>query len=104
MAFWATILTAPLAIPYWQIPDFKQSILLISIALLTIISHYCLAWALKLGDIGAIEPTTFMRLVWGVVLGFFLFDDVPDFFTIFGGLIVFGSIIYIARRERQEGN
>ena len=102
MAFWATILTAPLAIPYWQIPDFKQSILIISIALLTIVSHYSLAWALKLGDIGAIEPTTFMRLVWGVILGLFLFDDTPDFFTIFGGLIVFCSIIYIARRERKE--
>ena len=103
MAFWATILTAPLAIPYWQIPDFKQSILIVSIALLTIVSHYSLAWALKLGDIGAIEPTTFMRLVWGVILGLFLFDDAPDFFTIFGGLIVFCSIIYIARRERKEG-
>ena len=46
MAFWATILTAPLAIPYWQIPDFKQSILIISIALLTIVSHYSLALSL----------------------------------------------------------
>ena len=79
-----------------------QIFLLVSIALLTIVTHYSLAWALKLGDIGAIEPTIFMRLVWGVILGYFLFQDTPDFFTIFGGLIVFGSIIYIARRERQE--
>ena len=104
MAFWATVLTAPLAVLYWKIPDLMQFILIVSIALLTIMSHYSLAWALKLGDIGAIEPTTFMRLVWGVILGYFIFHDIPDFFTIFGGLIVFSSIIYIARRERQEGN
>ena len=102
MAFWATVLTAPLAVLYWKIPDLLQLFLLVSIALLTIVTHYSLAWALKLGDIGAIEPTIFMRLVWGVILGYFLFQDIPDFFTIFGGLIVFGSIIYIARRERQE--
>ena len=103
MSFWATIFTAPLAVIYWQIPDFVQSLLLISIALLTILSHYSMAWALKLGDIGAIEPTTFMRLIWGAIFGFFLFGDVPDLFTVIGGLIVFGSIIYIARQERQEG-
>ena len=45
----------------------------------------------------------FIRLVSYMILGFFLFDDAPEFFTIFGGLIVFGSIIYIARRERKEG-
>ena len=102
MAFWATVLTAPLAVLYWKIPDLLQLFLLVSIALLTIVTHYSLAWALKLGDIGAIEPTIFMRLVWGVILGYFLFQDIPEFFTTFGGLIVFGSIIYIARRERQE--
>jgi drug/metabolite transporter (DMT)-like permease len=104
MAFWATVLTTPLAVLYWKIPDLMQIFLLVSIALLTIVTHYSLAWALKLGDIGAIEPTIFMRLVWGVILGYFLFQDIPDFFTIFGGLIVFASIIYIARRERQEDN
>ena len=104
MAFWATVLTTPLAVLYWKMPDLLQLLLLVSIALLTIVTHYSLAWALKLGDIGAIEPTIFMRLVWGVILGYFLFQDIPDFFTIFGGLIVFGSIIYIARRERQEDN
>ena len=103
MSFWATILTLPLAVLYWQIPNFTQTLMLISLALITIITHYTMTWALKLGDIGAIEPTTFMRLIWGAIFGFFIFEEVPDLFTILGGLVVFGSIIYIARRERKEG-
>ncbi|MEE2745848.1 MAG: DMT family transporter [Pseudomonadota bacterium] len=103
MSFWATIFTIPLAFIYWQVPTLTQSFLLISIALVTIISHYTMTWALKLGDIGAIEPTTFMRLIWGAIIGFFIFNDLPDVFTICGGLVVFISIIYTARRERKEG-
>jgi len=103
MAIWATLLTAPLAIPIWQMPDLKQWLLLLAIAILTIISHYTLAWALRLGDIGAIEPTTFTRLIWGALFGFMLFGDVPDVLTVVGGVIVFASIVYIARRERREG-
>tara|TARA_B100001758_G_C18198561_1_gene498547 strand:- start:550 stop:744 length:195 start_codon:yes stop_codon:yes gene_type:complete len=62
-----------------------------------------MTWALKLGDIGAVEPTTFMRLIWGAIIGFFIFEDIPDLLTICGGLIVFITIIYSARRERREG-
>ena len=103
MSFWTTIFTLPLAFLYWQHPTLVQSVWLVAIALVTIISHYTMTWALKLGDIGAVEPTTFMRLIWGAIIGFFIFEDIPDLLTICGGLIVFITIIYSARRERREG-
>ena len=103
MAVWATILLSPVAALNWGMPTLTQSVLLVSIALLTIVSHYSLAWALRLGDIGAIEPTVFTRLIWGALFGFMLFGAIPDVFTIVGGLIVFCSVVYIARRERREG-
>ena len=103
MSFWTTIFTLPLAFLYWQHPTLIQSLWLVAIALVTIVSHYTMTWALKLGDIGAVEPTTFMRLIWGAIIGFFIFEDTPDLLTICGGLIVFITIIYSARRERREG-
>lgn len=103
MAIWATILLSPVAAFNWEIPNLTQALLLLSIALLTIVSHYSLAWALRLGDIGAIEPTVFTRLIWGALFGFMLFGATPDLLTVVGGLIVFCSVVYIARRERHEG-
>ena len=103
MAIWATILLSPVAAFNWEIPNLTQALLLLSIALLTIVSHYSLAWALRLGDIGAIEPTVFTRLIWGALFGFMLFGATPDLLTVVGGLIVFCSVVYIARRERREG-
>jgi len=103
MAFWATVMLLPFMIPVWEMPNGEQWLWLIAISVLTIISHFCLAWALRLADIGAVEPTTFMRLIWGALLGFVFFNEIPDPFTVVGGVIVVASVIYIARRERQEG-
>ncbi len=103
MAFWASVMLLPFMIPVWEMPNGEQWLWLIAISALTIVSHFCLAWALRLADIGAVEPTTFMRLIWGALLGFIFFDEIPDPFTVIGGVIVVASVIYIARRERQEG-
>ena len=40
MSFWTTIFTLPLAFLYWQHPTLVQSLWLVAIALVTIISHY----------------------------------------------------------------
>ena len=102
-AIWPTILTLPLAVFAWSMPNMIQFAWLVVLALLTIVSHYSLAWALRLADVGAVEPTTFTRLIWGSLLGYLFFDELPHLFTILGGIIVLGSIIYIAQRERREG-
>ncbi len=100
---WASILTLPLAVYFWSTPNFAQICWLVGLAILTILSHYSMAWALRVADIVAVEPTTFMRLIWASLLGFIFFGEVPQLPTILGGLIVLGSIIYIARRERRDG-
>lgn len=102
-ALWASLLSLPAALYMWTTPTPAQGFWLLVLAALTVLSHYTLAWALRLADVGAVEPTTFMRLVWAAMLGFIFFGEVPNLFTIAGGLVVLGSIIYIARRERQDG-
>jgi drug/metabolite transporter (DMT)-like permease len=55
--------------------------------------------ALTLADISALEPINFTRLVWGALLGFLFFDEVPTIWVWVGGLIIVASTSYIARRE-----
>jgi len=37
------------------------------------------------------------------MLGYIFFNETPHAFTILGSMVVLGSIIYIARRERRDG-
>ena len=102
-AIWASVFSLPAALLVWTLPTPAQGFWILAISVFAILSHYSLAWALRLADIGAVEPTVFMRLVWGAILGYIFFNETPHAFTILGSVIVLGSIIYIAQRERRDG-
>jgi drug/metabolite transporter (DMT)-like permease len=101
-ALWVAIIAFPVALFYWQTPNWEQSIWIIALSIVTIMNHFSITWAIKLADIGVIEPISFTRLIWAALVGYFLFGDVPNTFTLIGGAIVLASVVYIARRERQE--
>jgi len=57
---------------------------------------------MKLGDINVVMPIDFFRLIWIAILAWFLFAEIPDFFTWIGGSMIFASATYIAMRERKK--
>lgn len=59
------------------------------------------AQALKLADANVIMLLDFLQLILAALLGFTLFDELPDQFTLIGGLMTFGSTAYIAWKERH---
>jgi drug/metabolite transporter (DMT)-like permease len=65
-------------------------------------NHFAITWAIKLADIGLIEPITFTRLIWAAIVGHVIFGDQPNVYTLVGGSIVLASVVFIARYERQE--
>jgi len=55
--------------------------------------------ALKLGDVSALTPISFMQLPVVAVFGWWLFGERLDHWTIAGAAIIFGANAYIAHRE-----
>lgn len=55
--------------------------------------------ALKLGEVSALTPISFTQLPLVVVMGWLLFGETLDRWTVFGALIILGSNAYIAHRE-----
>ena len=100
-AVWTAVLAFPVALFFWAIPNWEQTAWLIALSIVTILNHYCMTWAVKLADIGIIEPISFTRLIWAAIVGYLIFSDVPNVFTIVGGAVVMASVVYIAHRERQ---
>ena len=62
-------------------------------------AHFAWMRALLLADISALEPTNFTRLIWGALLGFIFFSEIPTIWVWIGGLMIIMSTSYIARRE-----
>jgi drug/metabolite transporter (DMT)-like permease len=61
--------------------------------------HMLWTRALKLGDVSALTPISFMQLPVVAVFGWLLFDESLDHWTVVGATIIFAANAYIAHRE-----
>ena len=85
----------------WQTPSQNTIFYLFLAGLSGTIFHLTLYQAYKLVDVSLIQPYSFLVLVFASILGYFVFDEVPDIYTWIGAGIIFIGIIIISIREMQ---
>ena len=86
----------------WVTPTPTQLALFAAIGVLSSVGHLAIAQAFKEGEASAIVPADFTRLAWAAFLGYAVFDEVPDFWTIVGAIVIFASTTLIAYRESRS--
>lgn len=103
---WQSITVAlcslPLALLHWQHPTAAQWGLFLVCGLLGSAGHYCLTRSFSIADISATQSVKFLELVWASLLGWVLFADRPSRSTLLGGVVIFASTLWIARRESRS--
>lgn len=58
--------------------------------------------AFATGDVGSIAPFDFTRLPFAIAIGFVVFSELPDLWTIVGGVVIFCSSIFAGRTESRR--
>ncbi len=96
-------LSLPMAIPVWVWPDPWEMILLTIMGLLNGASLIAFTQAMKEAATPIIMPLDFLRLIWMAAFGYLFFAEIPDSFTLIGGVIIFvgASMVAIAERSKQ---
>ena len=94
-----TLLSFPIALYFWQPPSLVTITYLIFAGIAGTIVHLCINTAYTLTDLSVLQPVNFSRLLIASFFGFLIFDEIPDIWTIIGGLIIFSSILIITYRE-----
>ena len=72
-------------------------------ALLLLVGYQFIIMSMREGDISYIAPFRYTSLLWAIILGLFVFGDIPDLPMIIGASIVIASGIYTLYRERVVG-
>lgn len=98
---WLTLACAVPAYYNWVWPNQTQLLFLLAAALMGTIGQFAMNKALKLADASVVLPMDFTKLIWASILGYFLFAELPDIFTIIGAFMIFGSTTYIGIREHR---
>ena len=74
---------------------------LVIIGLLSSLGHLAITQAFKEGDATAVVPADFTRLAWTALLGYVVFSEIPDVWTIAGALVIFASTTLLAYLEAR---
>lgn len=105
--FFGTLILLPGAAYTWETPTLAQTGWLFLAGVLGAIGQDFLARAYDAGEVSIVAPFDFMRLPVAAILGYIVFSEIPDSWSILGTAVIIASAIYLLRRghiERREAN
>lgn len=85
----------------WQAPTEWEVARILGAGLFLIVGYLTSVSAMRHGDVGLVAPFRYTSLLWAIVLGFLVFGNFPDGWTILGATIVVAAGLFTLWRERR---
>jgi len=85
----------------WKPVSLEGSSLIAAASVFIIFGYLFSIMAMRVGDVSFSSPFRYTVLIWAIILGFVVFGDIPDGWTLFGSLIIVVTGIYTFYRERR---
>ncbi len=101
MFIWVTPMSLIPALFVWQDPSWEAMGWVFGLAAASTFGHVAITRAFTLAEVSLLMPFDYTRLIFAVIVGFFVFNEVPDVWTLIGGAIIVVAALYIAQREAQ---
>jgi len=99
----ATFLFALVVAPFaWVTPSPLDFVMLLLFGVLSIAGLACVNLSLKLAAASVVAPYQYTIIVWAVVLGYVVFGNMPDPFTLAGAAVIVAAGLYIFWREQTK--
>jgi drug/metabolite transporter (DMT)-like permease len=82
------------------VPSGQSLLLLSGGTVFGVLGYHALTFAMRTGEVGAVTPFRYTRLIFAMILAMLLFGERPDALTWFGAALVVGSGIFTLTRRR----
>ena len=84
----------------WVAPSWHDILFGILIGIASTAGQWIVVLAFRYADASVLAPFSYTQLLWVSILGFLVFGEVPDVWTVTGALFIVASGLYTAHRER----
>jgi len=103
-SFFSTLVFLPIAIYVWQQPTAEQYIYLVATGIFAAIGQISMTLAYKYAKATDIVSFTYLNIVFAGIFGFLFWGEVPDIYSIIGGIIIIfvPTITTIYRFKKQQ--
>jgi len=82
---------------FWQPMQSFSYLLFVGIGIFFSFGIYFQIIALSYSKASIVQPFHYTLILWAIILGYLIYDDIPDIFTITGAIIITTSGIYVLR-------
>ena len=84
----------------WVTPSWHDILLGLIIGVASTAGQWIVVLAFRYADASVLAPFSYIQLLWVTLLGFVIFGEVPDVWTVVGAAFIVASGLYTAHRER----
>jgi len=84
----------------WTAPSWHEILFGIFIGVASTAGQWIVVLAFRYADASVLAPFSYSQLLWVSILGFIIFGEVPDIWTVTGAVFIVASGLYTAHRER----
>ena len=92
------IIMSLLASSFWKPIDLSSYIFFLAIGVFFSLGIYLQIIALSKARASIIQPFHYTLIFWAIILGYIFYDDIPDFFTLIGALVITISGIFVIKQ------
>lgn len=87
----------------WLTPTWPELAALVTIGILGGLAHIFLTESYRLAEASLVAPFDYTSLLWALILGYLVFDELPDALVFVGAGIIAAAGLLVIWRERQLG-
>ena len=95
------VLITSVLVPFvWQAPNAEGWFFMVLLGILGIGGQYALIKAFEATEASVLAPFFYSLLIWATILGFLVWEELPDAWTVLGAAVMIASGLYILHREQ----
>jgi len=84
----------------WVAPSLNDVLFGVFIGIASTAGQWVVVLAFRYADASVLAPFSYTQLLWVSILGFLIFGEIPDVWTVTGAVFIVASGLYTAHRER----
>jgi drug/metabolite transporter (DMT)-like permease len=96
------VLVTPFVPFVWSTPSLLVALMMAATGVFGAVGHWLLILAHARAPAPVLAPFLYTQLIWVVILGYLVFGDLPDYWTLIGASVVIASGMYLLYRERER--